>query len=238
MDPGTHQNERLAAVLSTDSVRPDELTLAQRICLTLEYGAKLRFKDQAGEDSGSWRSVLLRDETFVLAEMAAFPIERLKSQFSAVAPSASTELIVEYFWGIAIRIDEWVRCLHGILSKSAELVTSRLADEISARLAMPLRQSLMSRHPRTRRMLARSWHPLWGVEKVKRALSRNSVASEAELVEVQPWRSRVVVACRPSPVRLPCVSSVCTAPGASRCRWALRSPSSTSTSARRCRAGR
>jgi len=100
MHPGTHQDERLAPPLDLDRpfLRPDELTLADRLRLTLAMARHLRFVDDMALTQGTWGDVLEQDLSFVLADISKASALEQESRIMALWPHLSER-------------DQWLNCL-------------------------------------------------------------------------------------------------------------------------------
>ncbi len=111
MHPGTRQDERLAPALQARYFLPDEFGLPQRLRMLLAQSARLRFVTLDGEPGGHWDEALLRDETIVLADIGAFPLEREQAAFMASLSGASENDLWMRCWQLAERLDLWAQRL-------------------------------------------------------------------------------------------------------------------------------
>lgn len=83
MHPGSQQDRRLSRALQDGFLSPDELTLAQRLRQLLLLAQALLFTDISGQPSPEarhWGDVLARDDSLLLADIAAFPIDRIEAR--------------------------------------------------------------------------------------------------------------------------------------------------------------
>jgi len=109
--PGSQYDQRLPNALQPDYFLPDEFGLAERLRMTLAQAARLRFVSADGSDAGHWDSALLNDETIVLADLAAFPLEREQAAFFALLPWADESQLWQRIGVLANRIDLWCQRL-------------------------------------------------------------------------------------------------------------------------------
>lgn len=75
MHPGIQQDQRLSPALDGAYVRPDELSLAQRLRQLLVWSRQIRFVETTGQTAGHWGEMLESDLSFVLAELATLPVD-------------------------------------------------------------------------------------------------------------------------------------------------------------------
>jgi hypothetical protein len=109
MANGTRQDQRLAEALRSRHFLPDELGLAQRIRMTLDHAATLRFGAQAG--AGHWDAALRQDQTVLLADLASFPLARLDAEFVAALDSEGEQALWARLWRLVQAYDGWCRWL-------------------------------------------------------------------------------------------------------------------------------
>lgn len=111
MNTGTQQDQRLAAALRPGYVMPEEFTLAERIRLTLGYAAQLRFASSDGADAGNWDEALWRDESALLADIAAFPLAAAQEGFAEAWPWADERHLWWRVRQLLFRFNHWCQWL-------------------------------------------------------------------------------------------------------------------------------
>ncbi|MBE1160677.1 hypothetical protein [Dyella acidiphila] len=111
MNAGTQQDQRLAAALRPGYIVPEEFTLAERIRLTLGYAAQLRFASGDGAEAGCWDEALLRDESVLLADIAAFPLTTAQEGFAEAWPWADERHLWWRVRQLMSRFDSWCQWL-------------------------------------------------------------------------------------------------------------------------------
>ncbi|MEX8497515.1 hypothetical protein [Leptothrix ochracea] len=168
MHPGVQQDQRLSPALDAAYVRPDELSLAQRLRQSLAWARQIRFvntTDTTGQGSGHWGEVLENDLSLLLAELAALPV----SQWQAKVQDFSAWTLDEQrkqCLSLAASMDRWYRLLCAHLDPHGDphpaLPSLRpLAQSIGERLGRVLGPQLRRiEGPRTSTS-SMAWHPDW-----------------------------------------------------------------------------
>ncbi len=111
MNAGTQQDQRLADALRPGYIVPEEFTLAERIRITLDYAAQLRFATRNGDDAGCWDDALRRDESALLADIASFPLASAQEGFAQVWPWADERHLWRRVRQLLFRFDGWCQWL-------------------------------------------------------------------------------------------------------------------------------
>jgi len=107
----TRQDQRLAEALRSHHVLPDEFGLAERLRLSLAQAGGLRFGVRP--DGGHWDTALHQDPTIVLAELAAFPLDKLESDFLTALERESEAALWARVWHLVRAYDGWCWWLGG-----------------------------------------------------------------------------------------------------------------------------
>ncbi|GAB3255508.1 hypothetical protein [Chitinimonas naiadis] len=141
MNRGTQQNQRLADALLPGYFRPDEFSLAERIRLSLAQAACLRFVASDVGDAGTWDAALLRDETVLLADLAAFPLARLQQDFLQAAVWSEEDSLWRRTWQLVQRYDLWCQGLLDAESSAGRSVGEAMRGQIRQGLASLLAQA-------------------------------------------------------------------------------------------------
>ncbi|CAJ0819071.1 baseplate J/gp47 family protein [Ralstonia flaminis] len=136
MGYGTRQDQRLADALRPGYVLPDELSLAQRLALTLAQAGDLRFSEGGEQGTGGhWDNVLRRDEAIVLAELAAFPLERLQQEFLAALEREGEAALWQRVWRLVRSFDGWCQQLSDAGPEAARALGQALLTQLEQGLA-------------------------------------------------------------------------------------------------------
>ncbi|MDC6169137.1 hypothetical protein, partial [Paucibacter sp. XJ19-41] len=154
---GTQQGERQAPALRAGYLLPDELSLAQRLRLSLAQARGLRFVEPFGSPAGDWGELLGQDLSLLLADIAAYPAEVHEARALEHLPWLDLDARWQRCWTLIGQLDHWC---HGLDAHqfSAPLAAS-LQTLIAQELAPLLRQGLQ-RFEVQRLALARL-HPAW-----------------------------------------------------------------------------
>lgn len=154
---GTQQSERQAPALCAGYLLPDELSLAQRLRLSLAQARGLRFVEPFGSPAGDWGDLLGQDLSLLLADIAAYPAEVHEARALEHLPWLDLDARWQRCWALVGQLDQWC---HGLQAHdfSAPLAAS-LQTLIAQELAPLLRQGLQ-RFEVQRLALARL-HPAW-----------------------------------------------------------------------------
>ncbi|SFZ79536.1 baseplate J/gp47 family protein [Chitinimonas taiwanensis] len=131
MQHGTQQDQRLAAALQAGYVLPDELSLVDRLRLSLAQAASLRF----GRSTQSWASVLGQDEAVQLAELASLPLPRLQADFLAALDWQPETTLWQQLWQLVQRYDGWCQQLLVAESAAGKALGQALLTQIEQGLA-------------------------------------------------------------------------------------------------------
>ena len=142
MHAGTQQDQRLDAALRTGYILPDELTLAERIRLLLGHAAKLDFASGDGRDAGRWDDVLRGDESVLLADIAAYPLEAIQESFARAWPWAGEAHLWRRVRSLMNDVDRWCQWLAGYETSSATLVRQTLMQPMGTGLRDMLHESI------------------------------------------------------------------------------------------------
>jgi len=111
MHAGTQQDKRILEALRPGYFMPDEIGLEERIRLTLAQACQLKFVARDGVQAGLWSDALLRDETVVLADVAAYPLEKEGQEFLQLVSWEQKDKLWQRIWQMVLRYDRWCQCL-------------------------------------------------------------------------------------------------------------------------------
>jgi hypothetical protein len=154
MHCGVEQDDRLSPALAADHFRPDELTLARRLAMSLLWARQIRFVDTTGHSRGSWSELLESDPSFLLAELACLPVSRWLDELRLFG-SWPLERQRQHVLQRAAELDGWYRRLLSLdgpaLRPLSQLLGSRLGRVLGASL-----QRLEAGRP-----ALTEWHPDW-----------------------------------------------------------------------------
>lgn len=164
MRAGTQQDERLSPALLPGYFCPDEWPLALRLRLALLQAGQLAFADGRGHLGGSWAEALAQDSSFILAEIAAFQIERLEARvladFAWIAPAQQWQ----HCLGLIQQINRWC---HSLQTQAPELALNqamqlRISVDLGPLLAAALAHAELQQAPGSEAESALlALHPSW-----------------------------------------------------------------------------
>lgn len=190
MHPGTQQNQRLARALQAGYISPDELTLAQRLRLLLLAARRLAFVDAQGQPAGDWGAVLGRDPALLLAELAAFPIERVERELLAELARLDGAGQWQRCLELLLQLDRWCHAIDAL--DDGQALPGELARSLQARLQgelAPLLDRLITQRQGPARELPPGLHRHWRLS----AAAPSSVTQEgAPLGEATPASLRLL----------------------------------------------
>ncbi len=163
MHAGTQQDERLAPPLDPERaspfLRPDELTLATRLRLTLGLARQMRFVDDVGLQQGLWGDALEQDLSFVLADISNTAAVEREARVLALWPRMSEHQQWQTCLQQAQQLDAWCAQLELHTAASPEPTHSptqttaptaaigpRLLQQLQAQLDGELGRLLMQLH--------------------------------------------------------------------------------------------
>lgn len=178
MQTGTQQDQRLAAALRPGYILPDEITLAERIRLTLAYAGELRFASDDG-DAGHWDEALLRDESVLLAELASFPLDAAQASFSEAWPWTGERHLWLRVRRLLQRFDRWCQWLARHETPSATQVSQAMMAAIGTGLRDMLHEAIRCFGLESRE--AQELHPAWRVNAQVTATAASTVSADQRL---------------------------------------------------------
>lgn len=155
MNAGSQQDQRVPEALLPGYVMPDDLTLAERIRLSVVQAGNLAFVTPSGRD-GCWDTALLRDDSIILASLAAFPDAREVREFLQAAPVESAAELEQRVCRLLQRFDAWCRTL---LASGDEQVR-RIGDTMCVQVRQGLAR-LFSPLLEAREDVRAALHPDW-----------------------------------------------------------------------------
>jgi hypothetical protein len=159
LQAGTEQGERQAPALRCGYLLPDELSLAQRLRLSLAQARGLRFVDPFGSPAGDWGELLGQDLSLLLADIAAYPAEVHEARALEHLPWLDLDARWQRCWALVGQLDLWC---HGLdTHEFAQTLAASLQALIEQELAPLLRQALQ-RFAAEDLALARL-HPAWTI---------------------------------------------------------------------------
>lgn len=107
MRSGTEQSDRLPLALQPGYFSPDEFSLAQRLRMSYGLARELHFVNSSAQHAGHWGQLLAGDESVMLADLAAYPIDATIARFLAALPWTG----IERSWPLVCRLcgllDHW-----------------------------------------------------------------------------------------------------------------------------------
>jgi hypothetical protein len=154
---GTLQGERQAPALRAGYLLPDELSLAQRLRLSLAQARGLRFVEPFGAPAGDWGELLGQDLSLLLADIAAYPAEVHEARALEDLPWLDLDARWQRCWTLVGQLDRWC---HGLdTHELAQALAASLQTLIAQELA-PLLHQCLQRFEAGGLALARL-HPAW-----------------------------------------------------------------------------
>jgi hypothetical protein len=199
MNPGTQQDQRLADALRSGYIVPEEFTLAERIRLTLGYAAQLRFASGDGTDAGCWDEALLRDESTLLADIAAFPLTAAQEGFAEAWPWADERHLWWRVRQLVLRFNHWCQWLTWHDTPIAAQVLQAMMVAIGSNLRDLLQQAVRSfgLDPADAKRL----HPAWRLS-VLTGEADNALADAGERMQLlrRLWGALCVTIARLRPL--------------------------------------
>lgn len=142
MHAGTQQDQRLDAALRPGYILPEELRLAERVRLLLGHAAQLGFASGDGSDAGRWDDVLRGDESVLLADIAAYPLEAMQESFARAWPWAGEAHLWRRVRHLLHDVDRWCQWLAGHGTSSATQVHQILLQPMGAGLRDMLHEAI------------------------------------------------------------------------------------------------
>lgn len=133
MRSGTEQSERLPVALKPGYIAPDEFSLAQRLRMAYGLARQLHFVDSSAQHAGHWGQALASDESVMLADLAAYPIDTTIARFI----EALSWTGIEQSWALACRLcgllDSWRKGLvdHPNGMRVAEALQRAIEHDVS-----------------------------------------------------------------------------------------------------------
>lgn len=144
MHPGTQQDQRLDAALRPGYILPEELTPAERVRLLLGHAAQLDFASGDGSDAGRWDDALRGDESVLLADIAAYPLEALQESFARAWPWAGEVHLWRRVRRLLHDVDRWCQWLAVHETSSAIQVREAMLRPMGAGLREMLHEAIRS----------------------------------------------------------------------------------------------
>ncbi|TAM21789.1 MAG: hypothetical protein EPN68_11715 [Rhodanobacter sp.] len=144
MHSGTEQDQRLPGALHPGYILPDELTLAERVRLLLGHAAQLHFASGDGSDAGRWDDALRGDESMLLADIVAYPLEALQESFARAWPWAGEAHLWRRVRRLLHDIDRWCQWLARHETSSATQVRQAMLRPMGTGLRELLHEAIHS----------------------------------------------------------------------------------------------
>lgn len=142
MHSGTQQDQRLDPALRPGYILPEELALAERVRLLLGHAAQLELASGDGSDAGRWDDVLRGDESVLLADIAAYPLEAMQESFARAWPWAGEAHLWRRVRQLLHDVDRWSQWLAGHQTSSAAQVRQTLLQPMGTGLRDMLHEAI------------------------------------------------------------------------------------------------
>ena len=178
MRSGTEQSDRLPLALKPGYIVPDEFSLAQRLRMAYGLARELHFLDSSAQRVGHWGQALACDESVMLADLAAYPIDATIARFLGTLTWSDVEQSWSLAWRLCGLLDNWRKGL--VDHPSGTRVAEALQRAIENDVAPLLRQCMQALGAQAADLPA--LHACWGIGHLPvRSAEVNRTAVQAQL---------------------------------------------------------